>query len=195
MKRLRTVCVVTAVSVFATLGVALAQGPPPTPKPGPEHEHLKKDVGKWDAVVEMFEEPGKPAQTSKGVETSTLMAGGLWLVTEFKGEVAGAPFEGHGITGYDANKKKYVGTWADSMSTGLSTIESTYDSGSKTLTGWIEGPDASGKMMKMKTVTEWKDDNTRVVSFHMQGPDGKEMLGMRITYKRAPNAKGTRDRF
>jgi hypothetical protein len=191
MKRLRTIGVVAAISVFATFGVALGQGPPPVPKPGPEHEHLKKDVGRWDAMVEMFEGPGSEPQKSKGVETNTLMAGGLWLVTEFKGDMGGMAFEGHGITGYDPNKKKYVGTWADSMSTGLSTVESTYDAGKKTLTGWIEGPDPSGKTIKMRTVTEWKDDNTRVVTFHMQGPDGKEVMGMRITYKRNLTARST----
>jgi len=181
--------------VLATLGVALGQGPPPAPKPGPEHEHLKKEAGRWDAVVELFEGPGSAPQSSKGVETNTLMTGGLWLITDFKGEMAGQPFEGHGVTGYDAAKKKYVGTWVDSMSSGISTVESTYDSGNKTQTGWMEGPDPSGKTMKMKTVTEWKDDNNRVLTFHMQGPDGKEIMAMRITYKRAPSAKGTRDRF
>jgi hypothetical protein len=105
-------------------------------------------------------------------------------VTEFKSEMMGQPFEGRGVEGYDAAKKKYVGTWVDSMSSGLSISESTYDAAKKTMTGWIEGPDMSGKTSKMKAVTEQKDPDTRVFTMYMGGPDGKEAPAMRITYKR-----------
>lgn len=154
----------------------------PVPKPGPEHEVLKNDVGAWDATVEMMG-PGAPPTVSKGAETNT-MVGGLWLVTDFKSEMMGQPFQGHGVSGYDAAKKKYVGTWVDSMSSGLNLGESTYDPKTKTMTGVMEGPDMSGKMEKMKTVTEWKDADTRIFTMYTTGPDGKEATAMRITYKR-----------
>jgi hypothetical protein len=154
---------------------------PPLPKPGPEHEVLKSDAGVWDATVEMLG-PGAPP-ASKGVETSTML-GGLWLVTDFKSEMMSQPFQGHGVAGYDPAKKKYVGTWVDSMSTGLQISESTYDAGRKTMTGWIEGPDMSGKIARIKAVTEYKDPDTRVFTMYFPGPDGKEAPGMRITYKR-----------
>jgi hypothetical protein len=95
-----------------------------------------------------------------------------------------APFEGRGTETYDVAKKKYVGSWADSMSSGLNVTESTYDASSKTMTGWMEGPDPTGKTMKMKSVSTMPDPNTRVFSMYNVGPDGKEMLGMRITYTR-----------
>ena len=154
----------------------------PVPKPGPEHEVLKNDVGTWDATVEMMG-PGAPPTVSKGVETNS-MVGGLWLVTDFKSEMMNQPFQGHGVSGYDSGKKKYVGTWVDSMSTGLMLGESTYDPKAKTMTGVMEGPDMSGKVTKMKAVTEWKDADTRVFTMYGTGPDGKEAPAMRITYKR-----------
>jgi hypothetical protein len=83
-------------------------------------------------------------------------------------------------------KKKYVGSWTDSMSTGLATIEGTYDPAKKALTAWFEGPDMTGKVMKSRSVTEYKDKDTRVFSMYGPGPDGKEALGMKITYKRRP---------
>ena len=43
---------------------ALAQAPP-VPQPGPEHEMLKKDVGTWDATVEMFMGPPAARQRSR----------------------------------------------------------------------------------------------------------------------------------
>ncbi len=159
------------------------QGAPPLPKPGPEHEVLKQDVGTWDATVEMME-PGKPPAVSKGVETVSLIEGGLWTVTDFKSTMMGAPFHGHGTNGFDPAKKRYVFTWIDSMSTGLALGEATYDPGTKTMKGWMEGPDLTGKTMKMNETTEWKDPDTRVFTMSVPGPGGKDVPTMRISYKR-----------
>jgi hypothetical protein len=161
-----------------------AQAGPPAPTPGPEHQLLKNDEGVWDATVEATMAPGAPPSVSKGVETNTLMGGGLWLLSDFKSEMMGQPFQGHGVMGYDPVSKKYVGTWVDTMSTRPSSSEATYDAATKTMTGWIEGPDETGKVVKMRETTEWKDPNTRVFTIYMKGPDGKEAPGLKITYKR-----------
>jgi hypothetical protein len=162
------------------VGSAVAQE---MPKPGPEHEVLKLDVGTWDAVVEMLE-PGKPPTVSKGTETVTVMTGGLWTMTDFKSTIMNAPFQGHGQNGFDPSKKKYVSSWVDSMTTSITLGEYTYDAKTKTMKGFMEGPDMTGKMMKMSQTTEWKDADTRVFSMSMPGPDGKDVPTMRITYKR-----------
>jgi hypothetical protein len=185
MKRLS---LALAASLMLTGMSAWAQEGPPTPmpKPGPEHEVLKRDAGTWDATVEIMM-PGQPAPAvSQGTETSTLGMGGLWLVTDFQSTMMGGqPFQGHGVGGYDPAKKKYVGTWVDSMSTTVMVTESTYDKASDTLTGWIDGPpDATGKMTKMRAVTQYKGPDTRVFTMYMTGADGKETPSMRITYKR-----------
>lgn len=155
---------------------------PPMPKPGPEHEILKMDVGTWDAVVEVTPAPGAPVMRSTGVETNTMGCGGLCLITDFKGEMMGAPFLGHGVATWDPAKKKYVGTWTDSMSTGLMIGESTYDAASKKWSGTMEGPDMTGKVMKSRSTVEWRGASTRVFTMYGPGPDGKEMEGMKITY-------------
>ena len=173
-------------SVCVGIGVGLVTGPvvaQEMPKPGPEHEVLKQDVGSWDAVVEMLE-PGKPPTVSKGTETVSMMPGGLWTMTDFKSTIMNAPFQGHGQNGFDQNKKKYVSSWVDSMSTAITLGEYTYDAKTKTMKGWMEGPDMTGKMMKMTQSTEWKDADTRVFTMSMPGPDGKDVPTMRITYKR-----------
>ncbi len=172
-----------ALAVLSLASAAAAQAPP-VPQPGPEHAVLKSDVGTWDATVEMIVPPGAQAPPpSKGVETNTLL-GGLWLVTDFKGDMMGSPFGGHGIAGWDPTKKKYVSVWTDTMSPGLLTGESTYDASKKTMTGWMEGPDMSGKVTKMTSVVEYKDPDTRVFTMSGAGPDGKSAPMMRITYKR-----------
>jgi hypothetical protein len=158
---------------------------PPMPKPGPEHAVFTEEAGTWDATVEMLMDPSAPPMTSKGVETNTVGCGGLCLITDFKGEMMpGQTFHGHGTAVYDPAKKKYVGSWTDSMSQGLAISEATWDPATRTMTGWMEGPDMSGNVTKMKSVVVHKDANTRVFTMYMAGPDGKETVGMRITYTR-----------
>jgi hypothetical protein len=177
--------------VLGLAGVAAAQGMPPMPKPGPEHAIFKDVAGTWDAKVESFMAPGAPPSTSTGVETARVGCGGMCLISDFKGSFVmgppntpATPFEGHGTETYDTAKKKYVGSWTDSMSTGLSTTEGTYDAATKTMKGTMEGPDMSGQVSKMRSTSTMKDPNTRVFEMHNVGPDGKETLAMRITYKR-----------
>jgi hypothetical protein len=174
----------TALLAFALAAAVTAQEMPPLPKPGPEHEVLMKDVGTWDATVEMFAAPGAPASVSKGTETVSML-GGFWQVTRFKSEMMGQPFEGMGTTGFDPAKKKYVGTWVDSMTPGLSTSEGSYDPATQTFTGMMEGPDMTGKVTRMRETVEWKDPDTRVFTMYApKAADGKEPVAMRITYKR-----------
>jgi hypothetical protein len=166
-------------------------GMPPMPKPGPEHDLFKEDVGTWDAIVEVYMQPGAPPMKSKGVETNTLGCGGLCLITDFKGEMMpGASFHGHGTATWDPAKKKYVGSWTDSMSTGIGISEATWDPATRTVTGYMEGPDMSGNVTKMKSVSEYKSPDTRVFTMYSPGPEGtaaaagKETVAMRITYTR-----------
>jgi hypothetical protein len=201
VKKLRTF-VVTSTAVLSLAGLAPAQDKaktpagapqamPPLPKPGPEHALFKDVAGTWDAKVESFMAPGAPPSVSTGVETSRVGCGGMCLISDFKGSfVMGPPptpptsFEGHGTETYDTARKKYVGSWTDSMSTGLSRSESTHDPATRTMTGWMEGPDPTGKVSKMKVTSTLKDANTRLFSMYNVGPDGKEALTMRITYTR-----------
>ena len=70
------------------------------------------------------------------------------------------------------------------MSTGMAVTEGTYDAATKKLTGTMEGPDMTGAVVKTRTVSEWRDANTRVMTAFMTGPDGKEIQVMRITSTR-----------
>jgi uncharacterized protein DUF1579 len=187
-------------ALTVSFGVALAQeGKPPkkpqgvkaeappemaAPKPGPHHAHLAKSAGTWDATVESFMAPDQAPQVSKGVEVNTLDSGGLWLVSDFKGTFMGQPFQGHGLMGYDTTKSRYTGVWADSMSTAMMASEGTCDGSGGRLTMTSQGPGMDGKMTTWTMVSEFKDADTRVFSMSFPGPDGKDQLAMRITFKR-----------
>ena len=124
---------------------------------------------------------------SKGVETNTML-GGLWLVTEFKGEFGGQPFEGRGQTGYDTNKGKYVGTWIDTMSTEIMVMEGDLDEKTQTMTMTSKGKDPAGKPYESKQVSQRKGDDTRVFTMFMKSADTKDeyVRVMEITYNRRP---------
>jgi hypothetical protein len=169
-------------AVSLTPAIAAAQAPP-MPTPGPEHAVLKEDLGTWEASIEVLMPGAPPSAPSKGVEVSTLSCGGLCLATDFKGQIMGAPFEGHGIATWDATKKKYVGTWSDSMTVGLATTESTWDAAKKTMDGTMLSPDGGGGTVKLRTTVVYSDGK-RVFTMYMPGPDGKEAPSMRITYTR-----------
>jgi hypothetical protein len=173
-----------AAAASAMLVGAAAAQEMPMPKPGPEHKVLEMDAGTWDATVEMWMAPGTPPTVSQGTETNTIGCGGLCLISDFKSVMAGAPFHGHGTTAWDPARKKYVGSWTDSMSAGITINEATYDPATKTATGWMEGPDMTGKVIKSKTLGQYKDANTRVFTMYTTGPDGREVPSMKITYKR-----------
>lgn len=181
----RTAFVVVLTAPGGVFAQAGGQQAPPMPKPGPEHQLFKMDAGTWDATVEMVPAPGAPPMTSKGVEVNTIGCGGLCMVTDFKGELMpGVSFHGHGLATWDALKKKYTGSWTDSMSQGLALTEATWDPAKKQIAGWMEGPDLTGKVVKTRSVGEYRDGGTRVFTAYAPGPDGKEMQVMRITYTR-----------
>jgi hypothetical protein len=170
------------------LGAAAAASAqmPDVPKPGPEQEVLKRDVGTWDALIEINPGPDMPPMKAKGVETNALECGGFCLVSEFKGEIMpGVPFAGRGLTTWDPMKRKFVGSWIDSMNPGMGTSEMDWDAKANRASGWMESPNAStGSMMKLRTVVEYQADGKRVMSSYMTDPGGGEVRLMRITYTR-----------
>src|SRR5918993_4860524 len=132
------------------------------PKPGPEHQLLKMEGGTWDAIVELTPGPGAPPMTSKGVEVNTVGCGGLCLITDFKGDMMpGVTLHGHGLATWDATKKKYTGTWTDSMSQGMSVTEGSWDPAAKKMTGSMEGRDMTGNIIKTRSVVEYRADGGR----------------------------------
>lgn len=183
---MKRVFVLTTVFTVLTGGFRVTgQEPGAAPKPGPEHQLFKMDEGTWDATVEFTPAPGAPPMTAKGVEVNTIGCGGLCLITDFKGETApGTAFHGHGLAAWDALKKKFTGSWTDSLSQGLALGESTWDAAAKRMNGWMEGPDMTGKVTKTRSVVEYKPDGSRVATAYAPGPDGKEAQVMRITYTR-----------
>ena len=160
---------------LAGAGVALGQE---FPKPGPEHDKLKELVGEWDAVMEM------QGQKSKATATYKSICGGMWIESDFEGDLGGLKFQGHGLDGYDLKKKKYVGVWVDSLESAPMHFEGDYDPKSKLLVMTGESLGMDGKPQKFKTTTETKDKDHFTFKMYMVQPEGKEQLAFTIDYTR-----------
>jgi hypothetical protein len=174
-----------------TVATAMLQSAPaqqqqqeqPVPQPSKEHGLLHKDVGTWDAEITLFP-PGADPVKSKGTEKNELLKGGMWLMSRFEGDMAGMKFAGTGLTGYDPVEKKYVGTWADSMSPHLMIIKGEYDPATKTMTSTGEGREPSGETYQSKLISRHLDDGVRTFELHMRTPEGEFTKMMEIKYTR-----------
>jgi hypothetical protein len=154
------------------------------PTPGPEHKLLEKWVGNWDCDIEMYMDPAKPPEKSKGKNVAKLGCGGLWLVSDFEGTMMEGPFTGHGVTGYDPAEKKYVSTWVDSWVTNVDSGEGTFDAKSNTMNSTLSVRNMSGAMDKTRETDAWTDADTHEWTMFQNGPDGKELKLIRIVYHR-----------
>ena len=155
--------------------------------PGEQHKILAKSAGTFDAEIIMKPAADAPEVKSKGKEVSEMVLGGRYLKIDFTGDMMGMPFSGTGLNGYDNVKKKWISTWADSMSTGIMVSEGVADASGKVITynGEYACPIENGKMKKFRQVFKMIDDDHHEFEMYMPGPDGKEMRGLYIKYTRA----------
>jgi hypothetical protein len=160
---------------------------PEMPKPVKEHAWLEQLAGEWESTMKCTAEPGKPPVEGKSTETAR-MVGGFWVVSEGKGEVMGSAFTGILSIGYDPEKKKFIGTWIDSMTSTLWNYTGTLDEATNTLTLETEGPCPmqGGKICKFKEVIVVKDKDHKTFTSNVQGDDGKwtEMMTATSTRKK-----------
>ena len=189
MKRLSISCMTVWLSLIAALCLPLslwAQGP----EPAPEHQILQRDVGTWEATLQFWigadgkADPTAEPQTSTGTEVNRML-GPFWLLSEFKGEFGGLPFEGHSINGFDPQTKKFTGTWIDSMTPNPMRMSGTFDAKTQTLTSTSRGIGMDGQPATGKVVVVYDGDQSRRMTM-FENIDGKEVKSMEIIYKRKP---------
>ncbi len=153
-------------------------------KPNKEHALLKKDVGVWDADITMFMDPNAEPTKSKGVETDKML-GDFWLMTHFEYDFMGQQVTGHGLIGYDPSKKKYVGTWHESASPYMATMEGTYDEKTNKMTYMMKAKNPAGVEESYKIVMTHVDDGNRLFEMFAPTPGSDKMTRMmEIKYKK-----------
>lgn len=148
------------------------------------HKLLQYSVGEWTYENKMWMAPDAPPMTTNGTCSTKSIMDGRFVVSEHKGDFMGQPFHGISTTGYDNFKKKYVGTWIDSMGTGIMNSEGVYDPGTKTFTFMAEMDDiVNGGKIKVREVIKVVDADKHSFEWY-ETRGGKEQKTMEITYSR-----------
>jgi hypothetical protein len=165
--------------VSLSCGTAMAQE---MPKPQKEHEWVQQLTGEWDTEGEITSEPGKPPMKTKGGEVNRSI-GGFWILSEHKGDFFGTPFTGILSLGYSPEKKKYVGTWIDSVTSHLWSYTGSLDEAGKALTLDAEGPGHDGTPAKFREILTVVDKDKKTFSSSIE-KDGQYVTFLKITYTR-----------
>lgn len=152
--------------------------------PGEPHKQFASLAGSWTTKTKHWMEPNKPPTESTGSCEQKMLLGGRFLQQECTGDMMGQPFTGIGVNGYDNHTKKYVGTWMDSMGTGIYYMEGTASADGKTITQKGQYDDPLEGRMKLRGVTKIMDNNTETFEMYGTGKNGKEMKMMEIIYTR-----------
>lgn len=159
-----------------------AQGMP-DPKT-PQHDALKVFAGTWNSTMKMAAMPGVPGMEEpmecKGTERGEMICDGLFLKSSVDGNFGGEPFAGMWLAGYDPFKKTYVSLWVDSNEPRAFTGTGTHDPDTGTWEFISETPHGP-----MRSVARFTGKDTFEEKCYAKGPDGKEVVCMDITRKRA----------
>jgi hypothetical protein len=201
--KIRTAVVLSLFALSLVPVAVLAQGDKPAPPPGMDkagmeaamkaatpgehHKHLQHLVGDWTYSSKMWMAPGQPAMESNGTIHADSILGGRYVLSVYKGDMMGQPFEGHSTDGYDNTTGKYVSSWVDNMGTGIMNSTGSCDTPCKVVTMNSEPmfDPMSGKKMASKEVITWADDNNfKFEMFAVDPAGGPTMKVMEVAAKR-----------
>lgn len=153
--------------------------------PGEAHKKLEPFVGSFTVKTKMWMDPSKPPEETAGTSENKWVLGGRFIEQRVEGTAMGQPFSGIGLTGYDNYKKKYVGSWTDSMGTMIMTSTGTADASGKKFTFWSTMDDVvMKKTMKIKSQASIVDDDHHTYEMWGPGPDGKMFKTLEVQYTR-----------
>jgi Protein of unknown function (DUF1579) len=163
-------------------------------KTNENHKLLASMNGNWAYTVKMWMDgdTSKKPQESKGTAVrKSIMDGrffsmdvnGTMEMPDEHGKMKTMAFHGMGTDGYDNAKKKFIGTWMDSMGTGMMNSEGDYDAATKTFTYNSEYMMMPGMNEKIKEVLKLTDKDHMVFEYY-ETRGGKEMKTMEIDYTR-----------
>jgi hypothetical protein len=143
-----TKCILAALLVAsAALPQQTQEQYEPTTPPGAGQRLLAQFVGQWDVVRTFVPSSGAPIVT-KGSCTQSMVHDGKFLQSEFTFiNPDGSKTTGTGVSGFDANTKRFTTVWYDSHQTLMSIRQSdgTFDGQNIVLWATAIDPDRPGR--------------------------------------------------
>lgn len=113
------------------------------------------------------------------------MLGNLWLIAEHENSMMGTKVNAVLTLGYDAETKKYVGTWVDSAMNHLWHYEGTVEGDKITLNA--KGPNfiSAGEEAEFQDIYTFKSADLVEIESRMKAKDGEWTTFMKGTSKRS----------
>lgn len=152
--------------------------------PGEMHKMLANSNGDWKAKITFWMDENAPSQSYEATCTNTMILGGRYQQSSFKGEMMGMPFEGIGITAYDNARKVFMMNWIDNMGTGMLYGEGKYNNGKKQIEfkGLSTDP-ATGDILDYREVFTFVSEKKETLEMYIT-VKGKELKTMEIVLTR-----------
>jgi hypothetical protein len=137
--------------------------------PGQQHAMLAGMAGEFRLTLRSFNELGAEPEVSTGTSSRRMVVGGRYLEETVHASVAGQPFEGRGLTGYDNVTRSWWGSWIDSMSTAIMITSGSWDEEARvgTFEGEFNDP-VTGELQSSRSVIR-------------RLPNGDEQMEMYVT--------------
>ena len=152
------------------------------PQQTKQHKLLVKSAGNYEGTTAMWM-PGAPEPMQAPCSEVVTAIGGLWTTSHFQMEFMGQPFAGSAISGYDAERKKFIGYWVDSTNPKVTQMEGDWDEAKQAIVMQYDMFDTMiNKMVKMRSETVHHDDGYTMTFFRIE--DGKAERQMQMTMKR-----------
>jgi len=143
----------------APVAAQTAAAPPAPLTAETARQIVAMEAGIWDADITFpSNEAGKPDGHAKGVQDNRLRSGGLWMLNLFS--VAGTPYEGTGVWGFDRTTGRLTGIWADNNDQQIRLDDGRWNPETKTLT-WTAKTVQPGGGWMVTVATEKFDGATR----------------------------------
>ncbi len=186
MKKFAILGITLAIALFVNGVLAQSQESKKVKdEPAREHEWLKQLVGEWDTTWKMYMAPDQPPAESTGTD-SVRALGGHWIVAEARSTMMGAPYSGILSLGYNAQKRRFNGTWIDSFGGHLWIYKGTLNDAGDTLTLETKGPSlqAAEKTARFREVIRITGKDSRTFNSSFETEDGKWVKIVTIEYRR-----------
>jgi hypothetical protein len=152
-------------------------------QPGEEHTRLAKAlVGEWTTRSKMY--MGGQVLESEGTAAYDAILGGRFVRQQVTATIAGMPFEGRGLLGFNRGTKQFLSFWIDSMGTGAM-LGTGVENEPGTKWTFTSSYDGGPVKMESREVLEVKGPDEFVFTMY-EKKGGKEALTLELFYKRKP---------
>lgn len=176
---------VFSTTIVLLASCAFAQSAKPEASKPEGQAWLKQLVGEWEIKFKIYLEPDQPPTVSPGTDTVRAL-GDHWIISESKTTMMGRPYNGILSLGYNAEKKRFGGTYIDSFGGTLWVYKGTLNEAADTLTLETKGPSMENpeKTARYREVIQIKNANLRTFTSSIEGKDGRWTKIVSIEYRR-----------